>query len=990
MNKQMRKFFYIILLIPLLYSTPVSLWAQELNAKLTHYSTEDGLPSNAISDIAQDRQGFIWIATWNGLARFDGFNFQCYTTGPISGIPFLHNRILSITPDTEGNIWMRMYDNRIFVLNRHTDKIQPVFADINEGQQLRVNLPLTTSNNGTVFAHIEGRGICQLRLTKNVLTHYFIPIRHYQVKQILADTDNHLWLSTQYGLSYYDVKSKQLHQVHSLHGNTVAAMSRRGTQILIAMHNGKVYGLNAGATIPTLKAKLPFSPGEAITSIDTDNEGQLWYTTFQPGISRYNPHTRTQHDFKQQVPAPETDTRGATLFEYHHLLWIRMNHGGFGYYNREKDEIEYFHNAPTTPWNLSNTVPTYIALPEGVIFMTTVRRGLEKLELLNQRIIKHDIVASPTPFGANETRALLWDRVSHRLLVGNKRGEVYHGSEKLFSTNGRIYHLMQDRKGNIWVSDKDKGIFVFQPEKGILSQPLHTVSSVYQTLEDPRGIIWIATYGQGVKALSHGKFLKLHGLPQNTYNKVRTLCLVSHNEIWAGTTDGILVIKLKQHQWYASPLQQCKNKQYQLAANDIVQIKRDRKGIIWIATNGGGLSQSITIDPNGEKLVQTGQYAFENHEEANGLPSNEVRSITFDQKGIVWFATDRNICSYDPNKHLLSTFSVQDGISDVACSEAGAITLPNGNMIFGTLNGYYIVDIHRLGAHSRSSFKLAITDFFVNDQLMTPRLSNTYDYYIPDSNRVELPSRSSIFAFRFASLNYQLQHRVHYQFMLEGYDEHWRNADATRMVSYSDVPAGTYHFRVKAFLLENPNKYDERVVTVIVPPYMLLSTTALWIYLFLCLIVGGGTMWWLKHLYQKHVLKMHVLKIGPEEIAFQHTDDYDFVKAQLDWLETNYQDSQMRIEDMVQESGLSRTSFYNHLKQLTGLSPKEFIRDFRLKKACMYLKKGNCTIAEIAYLTGFNDPVYFARIFKQNMKVTPSQYRDEAHQTNEQNTDNKP
>ena len=121
---------------------------------------------------------------------------------------------------------------------------------------------------------------------------------------------------------------------------------------------------------------------------------------------------------------------------------------------------------------------------------------------------------------------------------------------------------------------------------------------------------------------------------------------------------------------------------------------------------------------------------------------------------------------------------------------------------------------------------------------------------------------------------------------------------------------------------------------------------------------------------------MRVLKIGPQEIAFHEKNDYDFVKDQLDWLEQHYSESTLKIEEMVDHSHLSRTSYYTQLKTLTGLSPKEFISEFRLKKACMYLELNTYTIAEVAYRCGFNDPVYFTRIFKNKMNFTPTKYRE--------------
>ena len=113
--------------------------------------------------------------------------------------------------------------------------------------------------------------------------------------------------------------------------------------------------------------------------------------------------------------------------------------------------------------------------------------------------------------------------------------------------------------------------------------------------------------------------------------------------------------------------------------------------------------------------------------------------------------------------------------------------------------------------------KLQITGFLLSDEWQSPRLGSKIDYYVPGSTHVRVPSGASNFGFRFAAMNYQLQHRVHYQYMLEGYDTDWKNAGKDRIVYYSDVPGGTYTFKVKAFLLESPDKYDLRTIEVVVP-----------------------------------------------------------------------------------------------------------------------------------------------------------------------------
>ena len=112
-------------------------------------------------------------------------------------------------------------------------------------------------------------------------------------------------------------------------------------------------------------------------------------------------------------------------------------------------------------------------------------------------------------------------------------------------------------------------------------------------------------------------------------------------------------------------------------------------------------------------------------------------------------------------------------------------------------------------------------------------------------------------------------------------------------------------------------------------------------------------------------------------MAFLLQEDYDFVKSQYDWLEANFANPGLKTDDLVSQSGLSRTAYYEKLKELTELSPKELITDFRMKKAAMYLENTNDTIAEVAAKTGFDDPILFTRTFKQNTGITPSKYREQ-------------
>ena len=310
-------------------------------------------------------------------------------------------------------------------------------------------------------------------------------------------------------------------------------------------------------------------------------------------------------------------------------------------------------------------------------------------------------------------------------------------------------------------------------------------------------------------------------------------------------------------------------------SNDIVCLATDSHGTMWVGTNSGGLSRAVKKDSKG-------RWEFENFGIEQGLPSEEIYAVTFDNKGNVWFSTEHILCSFDPQKKIITTFSSLDGVDDTMCSEGAAITLSNGNVIFGTLEGYYFVDRNKLVTKKGSLLKLRITDFFLNGIIQTPRMpDHAFDYYVPESKSVKLPDANSTFAFRFAALNYQFQHRIHYQYMLEGYDDEWQNAGKDRMATYSNLSGGTYQFKVKAFLLESPENYDIRTIEVVVP----YSFTSFIVYFLLLLLVAGLVYYWYR---RRHKSSDDEDESSPSELT--ETSDVLSEDVELEVDDTPYAD----------------------------------------------------------------------------------------------------
>ena len=974
--------------------------AQTLQAILTHYSTDNGLSSNAISKIRQDDYGFLWIATWNGLNRFDGYNFYTYETGAISQIPNLHNRISSLAIDKSQNVWLNMYDHRIFVMKRSEDRIINPFEGIAGSDGFQITLPLTVVSNGDVLAVVDGVGVYKLHLDDQGLKAQLVTTGELKVTGMAEGYQNDIWLATDQGIHRMDVENLSVERKGYFLDEHINGIFSDGFNIYAGTESGKIVAFAYGQEPKQLRAA-----GEPVNSVFADSHGLIWFSDTRVGVGYFDPKTMKEKMFTQVVKFPDYDGYGGEFNEVDGIVWARLNHGGYGYYDREADQLRYFYNSPESEWSLSNTVYAFLELKEGVVWESTSRQGLEKLEIVKNIIERHQLVDDATSTLSNEIRAMFYDEQRHSLLIGNKKGALFllgdDGSrQEIYNDSqgrqiGRIYGISIDSKGNIWLSSKDNGLFKMTHTGSGYSirnychddNDEHSLGDnhAYQTVEDAEGNIWVATYGGGVNMMSKGSdhFIRadeITGYPQAAFRKVRAIAIDSEGTIWAGTTDGLLLLKKEGSNITATKMEPSYEKPNMIMrSHDIVCMNTDSLGTIWLGTNSGGLSHEIGKDSQGHIL-------FENFGVSDGLPSDGVRSITFDKNGSVWFSTDYMICSFNREKRIISTYSRLEGIDETMCSESSAITLPDGRILFGTLNGYYIIDQAKLTTTTGSMLKLHLTDFWMDGVLQSPRFTDDFDYYVPEARKVVLKKRPSEIKFRFASLDYHLQHRVHYQYKLEGYEDEWHNSDKSRTATYHNLPGGTYRLMVQAFLQESPEMKDQLEIEIVVPSSFFHSSLSIWLYIFTAIILCTWLLFMRQNQIKRRMSKTNQLRNETEgdsttefekdSMLIHRKSDYTFMKQLVAWLDNHYSDPNASEDEMMESTDMSRAEFIEELKVISDRTPRQFLNDFRISKAREFLEETDKPIDEIWSITGFSDPEQFELMFMMKLKMSPAQYRE--------------
>ena len=498
---------------------PQRLVAEVPQSQFETYSTLNGLTDNRISDIYTDSAGFVWICTWYGVSRFDGYSFKNYSTYPGDFSPLTHNRFLSVSEDSLSHLWFTTYNHHIYRFNRFSEQFEDPIALL-EGVDAKHYRAAHTLHDGSGRSYVVIPSVGVIRFVGEE-PGGALQVEHWwhdqpllrEISNALVDSSNDLYLSTQSG-EVYRIKassvelellgqtSSPVQQSTTLDGvhyllceeglfackgeerTLWKVASGRGFTALEAdplsgrLYLGDRYGAlhyleprDPEAKLLPIKAKG--DPLQRIRALNCDSHGLLWIVTPEAGIARYNPE---QGDCKHFEQAPNTvsyniDTL-ARVVESNERLWVKMNKYGFGYYNREKDRVEPFYNDPTrSDCQMTNAVVRFDVQGDLLWLTTYYERGLRRALIQSQPADLYHIETNRAGNMPSEVRAMITDREG-MIWMGTKTGELFRYTPDLKSRKsyhapqrggwGMIYALKEDSRGNIWIGTRGKGLYCLE------------------------------------------------------------------------------------------------------------------------------------------------------------------------------------------------------------------------------------------------------------------------------------------------------------------------------------------------------------------------------------------------------------------------------------------------------------------------------------------------------------------------------------------------
>lgn len=827
------------------------------------YTTFDGLTHDRIADIYTDSRGFVWVCTWYGVSRFDGYAFRNFNAVPGDFSPLSHHRFVSVSEDANGHLWFTTYNLHVYRFNRFTEQFEDVAALIEgfDAKHYRTTHCLHDREGGTWVA-IAGQGVVRFAgradaspvrvdalLDEPVLggdvTAMFIDAggaawiaaADGQLNRVAADDRRRVrtvcelpapafdfaadsagvYCATSRGVVRADLRSGKAERLAGGSNmlTAIAADSVR-REIYVGSRSGELYRVAGGRLAPL----APRGPKpRRIRSLTADSHGVVWVTTTEAGITRYNPATDDYKHFEQEPYTVSYNLDTLTrIAEGGGRLWVKMNKYGFGYYDRKKDCIEPFYNDPRRPdCQMTNAVVRFDVQDDVLWLSTYYERGLRKAVLLEQPA---EVFTLDSPGGTSfsgEIRALLSDSRG-RVWVGTRDGELiaYGGNGRPLyrlplRNPGMIYALREDRAGRIWVGTKGEGLYKLTPrgEGFAVTHYVHSETDpyslnddrVYSVEEDDRGRIWVATYGGGINVLDDpqgDRFIhagnQLTHYPLDEAGRVRWLLFDRPDRMFAATVDGLLIFDpgagYKQMRFRL--VQKIPGDASSLGNNDIIHMLKDSQERIWLATYGGGLNCIERYDADGTPR-------FRCYDLSDGLPSNICMAIAEDRQGDLWVSTHNAVSRFRVGRGSFDAYNLYDRMRNAILSEATALTLPDGSVLFGGGRRIYRFEPDRIRS-APADCNLRFTSLDVRNKPVTAGPRSPLDVAAPEAREIVLPHDYANFRVGFAALNHAVQHAVRYMYKLEGYDSDWNLSGAVNRASYSNVPAGRYTLHVKAFV----------------------------------------------------------------------------------------------------------------------------------------------------------------------------------------------
>ncbi|MFQ5602714.1 MAG: two-component regulator propeller domain-containing protein [bacterium] len=815
---------------------PGLLLAQNNQIRINRIAHEQGLSQSTVLCALQDRHGFMWFGTQDGLNRYDGYHFKIYKhrTGDANSLS--ENWVWTIFEDSAGHLWIGTFGGGVCRFDPQTESFTTYRHDAKDANSLSNDTvwSICESTPGTLWVGTND-GLNQFHLESNTFSYYKPPGDQSNIFRIVNGQPEKLWILTASGLAEFDLSAQNFlfHPLPKLESDSPPRILRNLTK----GHAGILWlGTDCGLfRFDTATQKYDHYthhpdmlqsslPSNYISAIYEDADGVLWAGTRSQGLSLL------QFDGTKLQSVQRIKHDPLNLFSISHdyvfsiyesnggVVWIGTR-DGLNRFDRHNQKFALYQASPQKANGIShkNVLPIVASRQEDGVLWVGTYDGLNRLHLSTGSVKQYKSEPkNPEGSLASSYILSLLEDDHGNLWVGTRGGLTrmhfdagratfrhfrFHPDDTTSLSNDNIHCLYEDRAGDLWIGTGGGGLCRFNEQNGrftrfrfTANQPGSTVDPfVFAILEDRNGRFWLGTAAGGLYLVDRasGRFRQFSNEPDNlgSLSNNRVLCLME-----------------------------------------------TRSGDIWIGT-AAGLNKLMPPDSS------NGEFTFIQYHETDGLPNDVIYGILEDDGGHLWISTNHGLAKVTPTATQLQvrTYTADDGLQSLEFNHNSFHKDRHGRMYFGGVNGF--------NAFHPDSLKdnlfpppVVITDFKILNQsqpLTSDEITLSYNDYM--------------LSFEFAALNFTLPQKNQYAYIMEGFDEDWIYCGTRRFATYTNLDAGKYRFRVKAS--NNDGVWNEEGVSVAInikpPPWKTWWAYGLYGLLFLASV--GGVIRYQIRLHEKEM-----------------------------------------------------------------------------------------------------------------------------------------
>ena len=771
-------------------------------------STNDGLLSNQVNDMAQDEFGFIWMGTSSGLCRFDGHSFVNY---PLIG--FENKQII-------GNIGTFYIDHKNSLLWIETasfnhacyDLKKQCFVDYTGTHTHQDAYQKSISENGYFWMYELERGIRRITYRNGIFECKDYPLGNgilpkCKIRKLITEERGNAWILTNQGVLHID----------SL--GDVKTLLEKGDFLIGQRWKEYIFLLNSDNKISILTPDGRITDEIDISSIlnlteRTINSHFIWQDKWL--IITHS--SVVVFDLKKHTVEKPSDLQmdyGLVLNEVNGNYWLSDKNGGLHLLTKTGKK-RTFNLLRDKGYTLTHRRRFSVTEgTDGKFYIATYGNGLFVYDPSTEDM-KHYTANDPSPmFATNYLTNIMKDNNGGIWIGQEKAGCVYLYEENRLpiqyiyaypdiqeGLGNYISHLKQTTENNIVFTTRDKKKFQFNPVNNKIRFIGNETfdNNKIDSIQDRLGRTWIATWEQGLllkEKNCNGKIVQKQYLAGiSNKNRINVILMDAQGEVWIGTYNGLYKINANISE-ISEDMFIYYGKQNKYLSDNILCLINGKNGTLWIGTRQFGVlkcffneSEEMTI----ETVLTTQQFA------------NHTYSLTEDKEGYIWAGMEEYILRINPKNMKAERFQIHAPLLSRMLSENCATCLTDGRLAFGTHNGIAIITPPKEETTNHSRNKAYVTNIKVNGILYNTSLKSLQE------KGLTLSHKENSFTIYFSSMDYNRLQQTIYQYYLEGIDSDWCSNTQQCYADYNRLPPGKYKFHLRTNENEQETIVDIRIL----------------------------------------------------------------------------------------------------------------------------------------------------------------------------------